>query len=194
MGAPRRQLRPAVFLDRDGVLNRAEVVEGTPHPPGSVDEVKIIASAVDACRRLREAGYVLVVVTNQPDVARGTETMEGVGAINGAVGDVIEIDEFVVCPHDDQDGCACRKPKPGMLTAAAGRRGLDLGRSFMVGDRWRDIEAGRRAGCTTVFVDRGYTERRPSNPDLVVGELAEAVPRIVAAHVTEQEGSFTCLS
>ncbi|HEY8736480.1 MAG TPA: HAD family hydrolase [Candidatus Dormibacteraeota bacterium] len=189
MGAPRRQLRPAVFLDRDGVLNRAEVVEGTPHPPGSVDEVKIIASAVDACRRLREAGYVLVVVTNQPDVARGTETMEGVGAINGAVGDVIEIDEFVVCPHDDQDGCACRKPKPGMLTAAAERRGLDLGRSFMVGDRWRDIEAGRRAGCTTVFVDRGYTERRPSNPDLVVGELAEAVPRIVAVHVTEQEGS-----
>jgi len=127
------------------VLNRAEVVEGTPHPPGSVDEVKIIASAVDACRRLREAGYVLVVVTNQPDVARGTETMEGVGAINGAVGDVIEIDEFVVCPHDDQDGCACRKPKPGMLTAAAGRRGLDLGRSFMVGDRWRR-HRGRAAG------------------------------------------------
>jgi D-glycero-D-manno-heptose 1,7-bisphosphate phosphatase len=180
---------PAVFLDRDGVLNEAPVVAGTPHPPARPSELRVIRSAADACRRLREAGYVLVVVTNQPDVARGTESLEGVQALNDAVAAEMPIDEFVICPHDDSDGCACRKPLPGMLLDAAGRLGLDLEHSFMVGDRWRDIEAGRRAGCTTAFVDRGYTERKPEDPDIVVNELVEAVPHMLAAYIKQQEGS-----
>jgi D-glycero-D-manno-heptose 1,7-bisphosphate phosphatase len=181
--------RLAVFLDRDGVLNEADVVDGTPHPPATPSDLRVIPSAVEACRRLKEAGYVLVVVTNQPDVARGTETMAGVQALNDAVAAQVPIDEFVICPHDDADGCACRKPKPGMLQDAAGRLGLDLAHSFMVGDRWRDIEAGRRAGCTTVFVDRGYTEQKPQDPDIVVHELVEAVPQMLAAYIKQQEGS-----
>jgi D-glycero-D-manno-heptose 1,7-bisphosphate phosphatase len=181
--------RPAVFLDRDGVLNEARVVDGVPRPPATLSDLRVIPSAADACRDLRAAGYVLVVVTNQPDVARGTETMAGVEAYNDAIAAEITIDEFVICPHDDADGCACRKPLPGMLLDAAGRLGLDLGHSFMVGDRWRDIEAGRRAGCTTVFVDRGYTERNPEGPDVVVDELVEAVPQMLAARITQQEGS-----
>jgi D-glycero-D-manno-heptose 1,7-bisphosphate phosphatase len=178
--------RPAVFLDRDGVLIEAVVIDGTPHPPPSVAEVRVIASAVEACRRLRQAGFALVVATNQPDVARGTETVEGVRAINDVISEQIEIDEFVECIHDDADNCDCRKPKPGMLVAAAQRLGLDLTRSYMVGDRWKDVEAGRRAGCATVFVDRGYTERQPDQPDVVVAELAEAVPGIVAALAIEK--------
>ncbi len=146
----------------------------------------MIASAVEACRRLRQAGFALVVATNQPDVARGTETVEGVHAINQVISAQIEIDEFVECLHDDADDCDCRKPKPGMLVAAAQRLGLDLARSYMVGDRWKDVEAGRRAGCATVFVDRGYTERQPDQPDVVVAELAEAVPGIVAALAIEK--------
>jgi D-glycero-D-manno-heptose 1,7-bisphosphate phosphatase len=178
--------RPAVFLDRDGVLIEAVVIDGTPHPPPSVAEVRVIGSAVEACRRLRQAGFALVVATNQPDVARGTETVEGVRAINDVIREQIEIDEFVECIHDDADNCDCRKPKPGMLVAAAQRLGLDLTRSYMVGDRWKDVEAGRRAGCATVFVDRGYTERQPDQPDVVVAELAEAVPGIVAALAIEK--------
>jgi D-glycero-D-manno-heptose 1,7-bisphosphate phosphatase len=178
--------RPAVFLDRDGVLIEAVVIDGTPHPPPSVAEVRVIASAVEACRRLRQAGFALVVATNQPDVARGTETVEGVHAINQVISEQIEIDEFVECLHDDADNCDCRKPKPGMLVAAAQRLGIDLARSYMVGDRWKDVEAGRRAGCATVFVDRGYTERQPDQPDVVVAELAEAVPGIVAALAIEK--------
>jgi D-glycero-D-manno-heptose 1,7-bisphosphate phosphatase len=181
--------RPAVFLDRDGVLNEAFVIDGTPHPPATVTDLHVIPSAAEACRELGAAGYALVVVTNQPDVARGTDTMANVEALNRAVAAQVPIDEFVTCPHDDADGCDCRKPKPGMLLDAAGRMGLDLARSFMVGDRWRDIEAGRRAGCTTVFVDRGYTERKPEKPDIVVNELVEAVPQIIAAHIQQQEGS-----
>jgi D-glycero-D-manno-heptose 1,7-bisphosphate phosphatase len=181
--------RPAVFLDRDGVLNETHVVDGTPHPPATPSDLRVIPSAAEACRDLREAGYVLVVVTNQPDIARGTETMSNVEAVNEAVAAEVPIDEFVICPHDDVDGCACRKPKPGMLLDAADRLQIDLEHSFMVGDRWRDIEAGRRAGCTTVYVDRGYTERKPEKPDVVVNELVEAVPRMLAAHIQPQEGS-----
>jgi D-glycero-D-manno-heptose 1,7-bisphosphate phosphatase len=150
--------------------------------------VHIISAAAEACRHLKAVGYVLVVVTNQPDIARGTETLEGVRVINEAVAREVPVDEFVICPHDDPDGCACRKPLPGMLQDAAARLRLNLDRSFMVGDRWRDIEAGKRAGCVTIFIDRGYTEKRPDSPDFVVNELAQAVPRIVAAYVQEEEG------
>lgn len=149
----------------------------------------MILSSVDACRRLRDAGYLLVVVSNQPDVARGSETLAGVTALNELVGSQVPVHEFVVCPHDDADGCTCRKPLPGMLIDAAERLNIDLARSYMVGDRWRDIEAGRRAGCGTVFVDRGYTEKKPERPDLVVGELFEAVPFLLAPIVKTEEGS-----
>ena len=184
-----RPKAPCVFLDRDGVLNKVRLVDGNPHPPRRISELEVIASSVEACQRLREAGYLLVVVSNQPDVARGAETLAGVTALNDLVGSSVAVDEFVVCPHDDSDGCICRKPAPGMLTAAAGRLNIDLRRSFMVGDRWRDIEAGERAGCHTVFIDCGYAERKPEAPDLVVSELLEAVPFLLAAIVQIQEES-----
>lgn len=184
-----RPKAPCVFLDRDGVLNKVWLVDGNPHPPRSTSELEIIPSSVEACQRLRAAGYLLVVVSNQPDVARGTETLAGVNALNDLVRSSVAVDEFVVCPHDDADGCNCRKPAPGMLTAAAGRLNIDLRRSFMVGDRWRDVEAGQRAGCRTVFIDRGYAERKPEAPDVVVGELLEAVPFLLAAIVQAQEES-----
>jgi D-glycero-D-manno-heptose 1,7-bisphosphate phosphatase len=184
-----RPKAPCVFLDRDGVLNKVRLVDGNPHPPQTTSEVEIISSSVEACQRLREAGYLLVVVSNQPDVARGTQTLAGVTALNDLVGSHVAVDEFVVCPHDDDDGCDCRKPSPGMLTAAAGRLNIDLRRSFMVGDRWRDIEAGQHAGCRTIFIDRGYAERQPEAPDLVVTELGEAVPFLLEAIVQAEEES-----
>jgi D-glycero-D-manno-heptose 1,7-bisphosphate phosphatase len=165
--------RRAVFFDRDGVLNAAVVRDGVPHPPGDVDEVEVLPGVAEACNRLRTAGFELVVVTNQPDIARGTQTKEAVRRVNDALLMTLPLDEVVVCPHDDADGCACRKPKPGMLIDAAQRRGIDLAASFMVGDRWRDVEAGLRAGCRTVFVDRGYDERSVQ-PDVSVSDLGEA--------------------
>jgi D-glycero-D-manno-heptose 1,7-bisphosphate phosphatase len=165
--------RRAVFLDRDGVLIAAVVRDGVPRPPGDVDEVEVLPGVAEACTRLRTAGFELVVVTNQPDIARGTQTKEAVRRVNDVLLMTLPLDEFVVCPHDDADGCACRKPKPGMLVDAAQRRGIDLDASFMVGDRWRDVEAGLRAGCRTVFVDRGYDERSVQ-PDASVSDLGEA--------------------
>lgn len=170
----------AVFLDRDGVLVRARVVEGRPYPIHDASELQLETGAADACRTLSTAGLPLVVVTNQPDVARGTQTMAAVHRIHERLQEMLPLDEIVVCPHDDPDGCACRKPLPGMLVDAAVRLDIDLEASFMIGDRWRDIEAGRRAGCRTVFLDRDYRETVPVDPDARVRDLGEAVAWILA--------------
>ncbi len=171
--------RPGVFLDRDGVVNRAAVVDGHPFPPATVDDLEILPGVEEACTELRRAGLAVIVVTNQPDVARGTATRTSIEAINQAVCARVPVDDLVVCFHDDGDCCTCRKPAPGLLMEAAERWSIDLARSVMVGDRWCDIEAGRRAGCSTVWIDNGYSERRPEDPDATAPTLAEAVPWIV---------------
>ena len=170
----------AVFLDRDGVLNRALVRDGKPYPPPSVAELVVLPDVPEACARLRDAGFTLVVVTNQPDVSRGTQSQAAVDAINQELVRRAGPLEVRVCPHDDRDHCDCRKPAPGLLLRAAEELQLDLAASVMVGDRWRDVECGQRAGCWTVFVDYGYNERRPAAQDLTVGSLAEAVPWILS--------------
>lgn len=173
-------LRRAVFLDRDGVLNGAVVRNGRPYPPASAAEMTLLPGVEDACARLKKARVLLIVVTNQPDIARGTADAVEVEAINGALKARLGLDEICLCPHDDADACACRKPKPGLLLRAADRWKIDLRNSFMVGDRWRDIEAGRAAGCQTIFVDHGYAERQPEAPDMIVPSLTAAVPDIIA--------------
>ena len=170
-------MRPAVFLDRDGVINRALVRDNKPFPPARIDQVDVLPGVPEALGRLRAAGYALIVVTNQPDVARGKQTREGVQAIHDHLATLLPVDEFRVCFHDDDDGCPCRKPKPGLLTAAPAHA---LARSIVVGDRWRDIEAGRRAGCrATVFIDYEYDEPAPVNADTRVRSLAEAADWIL---------------
>jgi D-glycero-D-manno-heptose 1,7-bisphosphate phosphatase len=180
--------RPAVFLDRDGVLNRALVRAGKPVPPASLAELEILPGVREACSELRRAGFLLVLVTNQPDIARGTQSRKIVDEINSLLQQELSIDDVRLCPHDDGEGCLCRKPESGLLTAAARANGISVEASVMVGDRWRDIEAGKRAGCKTVFIDNGYEERRPDSPDLTVASLSEAVSWILSqrtrAHVS----------
>jgi D-glycero-D-manno-heptose 1,7-bisphosphate phosphatase len=175
-----RGVHRAVFLDRDGVINAAIVRDGKPYPPASVAELDVLPGVRDALVRLRGAGFRLVVVTNQPDVARGRQTRSVVDAMHARLASQLPIDEFRVCDHDDGDGCACRKPKSGLLEAAAREAGVSLPASFMVGDRWRDVEAGRNAGCTTIFIDRQYHERQPEHPDVTVRSLPEAADWILS--------------
>ena len=179
-------LRPAVFLDRDGVINRAVVRNGRPHPPPDAARLEVLPGVPQALARLRATGFRLVVVTNQPDVARGTQTREGVEQIHARLAAELPIDEFRVCYHDDLDRCDCRKPAPGLLLAAARDAGIDLRRSVIVGDRWRDISAGRSAGCRTVFVDWHYDEALRDQPDLRVSSLADAVDWIIATADTAE--------
>jgi len=179
MGVGALTMRRAVFLDRDGVLNRAVVRHGRPRPPSSVEDVELYEGTREACTVLRSAGFVLIVVSNQPDVARGTQRRDTVETINAYLQTALPLDDIRVCYHDDQDACGCRKPAPGLLLEAAGTWQIALDRSFMVGDRWRDIEAGRRAGCLTVFIDQGYAEPQPCQPDFRARSLAEAADWIL---------------
>ncbi|MDF2621829.1 MAG: family hydrolase [Xanthobacteraceae bacterium] len=173
----------AVFLDRDGVINRAMVRDGKPYPPRNMAEFEILPGVEEALERLKAAGFRLVVVTNQPDVARGTASAGEVEAFNAAISRATPVDAIMACMHDDADNCACRKPRPGMLLEARDRFDLDLAGSFMVGDRWRDVETGHNAGCRTVFIDYGYTERNPPRPPHhVCGSLAEAADWILSLH------------
>jgi D-glycero-D-manno-heptose 1,7-bisphosphate phosphatase len=169
----------AVFLDRDGVLNRGVTRDGRPWAPFSLTELEILPGVPDALAALRAAGFQLVVVTNQPDVSRGFVTRTAVDVIHEYMRQQLPLDEIRVCFHDDQDGCACRKPKPGMIFAAAVEREIQLARSFMVGDRWRDIGAGRAAGCRTILVN-AMVETTRVEPDIELTDLRAAADWIMA--------------
>lgn len=170
----------AVFLDRDGVLNEAVVREGRPYPPADLDGLILVPDSAPALAALKRAGFLLVVVTNQPDVARGAQSRAVVETINSALASQLPIDDFFVCWHQDGDQCGCRKPKPGLLLQASERHGIDLAASFLIGDRWRDIDAGAAAGCRTILIDRRYRERPPSaEPDFRAVSLAQAAEWIL---------------
>ena len=172
-------IKRAVFLDRDGVINRAIVRDGKPYPPANLSALEILPGVTDAMHLLHKAGWLLIVVTNQPDVARGTTSLADVEKINAHLQHCLPIDEFRTCYHDSSDGCNCRKPLPGALFAAANALGIDLASSYMVGDRWRDTEAGERAGCKTIFLDYGYDEKQPEIFNHRVRSLSEAADIIL---------------
>lgn len=175
--------RAAVFLDRDGVLNEVELRDGIPHPPTCAGDLRLLPGVVGACHRLRRLGFALVVVTNQPDIARGNQNRFEVDRMHDVLRRRLPLDDILVCPHDDADNCPCRKPRPGMILESAARLNLNLAASACVGDRWRDVEAAKRAGVTAIFVERGYAERRPTDADAVVASLPDAVRFIEAQHV-----------
>lgn len=172
--------RRAVFLDRDGVLNRALLRDGRSCPPRSLDELELLPGVTEALRLLAEAGFLRIVVTNQPDVVRGGHSRAAIDAINDALAGRLPLDGVLTCFHDDEDGCSCRKPKPGLLLQAAAAHDIDLSHSFMVGDRGVDVAAGRAAGCTTFLVEGHPVPNGDVRPDHRVRDLLEAARRILA--------------
>ena len=177
MGIP-RPVKRAVFLDRDGVLNQTFVREGVPRPPASLAELEILPGVPTALNALRARGYLLIVVTNQPDVARGASTRGLVEDIHERLRRELPLDAILACFHDDADDCECRKPRPGLLLRAARDFGIELPLSAMIGDGWRDVEAGKRAGCTTFLVGRDGDPPQAAC-DVRVGSLAEAARILV---------------
>ncbi len=172
----------AVFLDRDGVINANLMRDGKPVAPTSLAEFRILPGVPEAARRLKDAAFLLIVVTNQPDVATGRTSKATMEAMHAEIRRLMPIDDFAICFHTDADNCACRKPKPGLILEAAARHGIELAASTMVGDRWRDVLAGQAAGCRTIMVDHGYVQDRPSVPDHTVTSLAAAALIILKGH------------
>jgi D-glycero-D-manno-heptose 1,7-bisphosphate phosphatase len=172
-------MKRAVFLDRDGVINRAIVRGGKPYAPASLKDLVILPGVVESLQFLHESGWLVFVVTNQPDVARGLVSQSSVEEINQFLKNNLLIDDIRVCYHDNCDDCVCRKPKPGSLLALADKYEVDLSASFMVGDRWSDIEAGKSAGCKSIFIDNEYSERQPGRDVLRVNTLLDAVKKIL---------------
>lgn len=170
----------AVFLDRDGVLTVSETREGRPYAPRRIEDFKLAPGAADCVKALHQAGWRLIVVTNQPDVSTGKLEAAVLEEMHRILKASMPLDAIKVCRHIDVDACSCRKPLPGMLKEGALEFNVDLASSFMVGDRWRDVSAGKAAGCITVFIDYGYAEELRDPPDYTVGSFEEACQIILA--------------
>jgi len=172
--------RSAVFLDRDGVINRAIVRNGKPFAPVNFSEVELIDGVGLGLARLRNMGFLNVVVTNQPDLSTGKQTSTTLGAIHDWMMNTLDLDAIFVCPHLSSHHCECRKPKPGLLDQAREQLGIDYGKSFLVGDRWSDVEAGQRAGLQAIFfIDYEYAEPKPAGDFQTVKSLNEAAEKIM---------------
>ncbi len=171
--------KKAVFLDRDGVLNWTRVENGKPYAPRKVEDFRLLEDAQASTESLKKAGYFLIVVTNQPDVGNGFVEKHVVEEMNKILLDDLPIDDVRVCFHAQTEGCACRKPKPGMLLDAIKAFDIDPAASFMVGDRWGDVAAGKSAGVRTIFLERGYKERVNDSADFHCRNLAEAASYIL---------------
>ncbi|MBV9173004.1 MAG: HAD-IIIA family hydrolase [Chloroflexi bacterium] len=170
--------RNAVFLDRDGVLVREIVIDGHPFAPVTLEAFELLPEAAAQIQRLRDAGFLCIVFTNQPEMATGELAADILDTMHGQLRATVPVDDIYVCPHRDADQCACRKPLPGMLTAAAEKFGVDLKGSFVIGDRWRDIEAGRTVGCYSILIERPYSACETA--DARVDTLTEAVEAVLA--------------
>ena len=179
----------AVFLDRDGVVNEAvrrgqdfvgrEQTGTWKHTaPFTVEEFRVFPETADAVARIRAMGLLSIVVTNQPDLAYGRmtkDTFDKLEQLTRALG----FDDVFICPHGRDEGCSCKKPKPGMLLDAARRWNIDLSRSCIIGDTKSDTGAGKAAGCKTILIARSYNEEDHATADVVVGSLGEAIDWIV---------------
>ena len=178
-------MKKAVFLDRDGVINKAIIKDGKPLSPDSLKELEILPGVNQSIIKLKKLNFVCLVVTNQPNVSRKIIDKNSVIQINNFLKNKIPLDDIFVCYHDDKDNCDCRKPKPGLLLEAGKKWNVDFRKSFMIGDRWRDIEAGRNVGCKTIFLDYKYSETKPIKPSFVSNTLLNAV-HIIENHIYEK--------
>lgn len=173
-------LTQAVFFDRDGVINQAPIRDGRPFSPVNIEEFVWVEGIEEAARELKGAGYLLFCVTNQPDVGRGLQAREVVESFHAAILAHLPLEKVYVCYHDDKDECVCRKPRSGLILDASREYSLNLGESWLIGDRWKDIDAGCAAGCRTVFLDYGYDEPLKSQPDHTISRLEQLAPLILS--------------
>ena len=175
----RSLINKAVFLDRDGVLNRVIVRDGKPYPPYNLSEFEILPGTKEALIKLKRERFLLVVVTNQPDVARGKQKREKVEEMHAILKRNLPLNDIFVCWHGLDGECECRKPLPGLLFQASKKWQIDLKKSLIIGDRWRDIDSGYAAGCKTILIDYKYDEELNIQPDYITNSIHDATQWVI---------------
>ncbi len=170
-------MKPAVFIERDGILNKIRVEGQYPVVPLTFHEFHLNAEVAPLLNELKAAGLLLIVTTNQPGLSRGTQSRRELDRMHQALRARFTIDDLLVCPHEDNDGCPCRKPKPGLLYEAAYAWGIDLNRSFVVSDKWQDAEAARRAGATSLLVRSPWLGK--GHHDFVLPDLPMLIEKVL---------------
>ena len=166
-------MKKAIFLDRDGIINKIILRNGKPCSPRIMEEFIILEDTKETVKILKDTGYTIVIVTNQPDVARRLMKIEDLEKMHNIIKEILCPDRILYCPHDDTDNCDCRKPKPGMIIKAANELNINFNKSFVIGDTWKDIEAGKSAGCITILVDTQYNKEVKS--DYRINNLKEVI-------------------
>jgi len=167
--------KKCVFLDRDGVLNHAIVKDRKPYSPRIISEFTLMPHVVKNIKQLRNLGYLTIIITNQPDIATGKLSLKTLKLFHNILNSKLELTDIYFCPHLESDNCICRKPNCGMINDAVNRYNIDLNESFVIGDRWRDVDCGIKSGCKTIFLDYDYDEKLKSTPDAIVTNLSSAV-------------------
>ena len=163
----------AIFLDRDGIINRAVVLDRKPYAATRLKEVFVVEGIKDLIKRWHDENYLVIVLSNQPDIANHVVSKSKVDKINNYLKSQVLFDDVFVCPHNDKDNCDCRKPKTGLFMQAVQKYPINFSKSYVIGDRWRDIESGNAVGCKTIFVDYDYNEKKPENPDIIVKKVSD---------------------
>jgi len=170
-----KKAKRAIFLDRDGVINKVILRNEKVSSPWKAKELMILPGVKETLKKFKAMGFLNIVVSNQPDVKRGFIKKEELFQMNEILNKNLVLDEIKICPHDDDDNCHCRKPKPGLILESARKHGIDLEQSFFVGDGWKDIEAGKAAGCKTILIKADYNKDLQKNCDYAVNNLKEAL-------------------
>lgn len=173
--------KKALFIDRDGVINKSIIRNGKPYAPINFLEFEMLDGVEEAFYLLKKSEYMSIIVTNQPDIASGKQTLLSLNKLHNYLQEKYSIDLIRVCPHKEEDGCDCRKPKPGMIISASKKLNININFSYMIGDRWTDILCGQRAGCKENFyIDNNYSEKKPDKPFTHVPSLLHCVRKILA--------------
>lgn len=166
-------MEKAIFWDRDGVINEVTVLDGKPYSPRKFADFKLTEEIVNCLKKTKELKYKNIVVTNQPDINRGLMSIDELNKMHDLLIKELSIDEVNVCPHDNKDGCNCRKPAPGLIINSATKNNIDLSKSYVIGDTMRDIEAGRAAGCKTILLVRDYNALAIPRSEYTINKLYE---------------------
>ena len=176
--------KKAIFLDRDGVINKSLVVDGKPFAPRFFNDFELIKGVEDALKSFHRLDYLNIVVTNQPDIANHLMAPDELNRMNKFLLSKLPIAKIYVCTHASSAKCDCRKPKPGMIFRAAERFNIDLSQSVLVGDRWKDVACGHAAGVSKVFfVDYKYDEPKPIGTYVTIKSLVEVVKLLQTAEI-----------